>query len=333
MLNEFELLECFSPSFLDNNLLGKGHPYSKCDPYEITYLELPLLMILRSLLFKEGRDYLSLPKEDREEFALDARKVLLCYLGKEENPWIFAEEKEFWKDGMSKLFHQIYLGDGKKLEKVERSIKETIEALDPKNVSIFDLSIKSDKRDKPDIFCFDELLSKAVAMGPLCRYGFNFEAGELEKIFRFYQKIGLTQTEMVRHFLYCLYVYAMESRYNVSPFIEISRRNFRIMIENAEAKKDNDLMELKGRLKENDDPILALYPGIENSNSKLWAYRFYGYPTGWGKDPEKEISISFVDEKFYRNKPYEKQRFYTFFPSLFPKKETTDLIKTILNKK
>lgn len=318
MLDEFEMLDSFLPTNLEA-YKGEGEE-SKVHPYEIvlginkskvTYHYLPLRLLLRSLLFGDGRgeflDFMALDIAERRERALDARLVLLSYLGVEEKESTpkkyYQKEAAEWRNGFLALSELIASRNKRDLCINEKSIASTIDSLNPKKNAVYDFSVASPSRDKPDFFSYDCLLSEAVIMGRLCRYGFHFKPHQLEEIFAFYDSIKdengkqLGRATASRYFLCACYIYALQSRYKPWQYVEIRGERLAIVAYDPEFHKKIRDIDLADYTYEGASPI-AQYPGEDTSGKKPWAYRFLGYEYNdektWGHDPENEVIIDYI---------------------------------------
>lgn len=310
MFDEFALLRCFEVENLDQYVGNAKHPYINYDPKTVTYHTLPLSLILRSLLFKDGLDFASMPPFKREEVALQARKVLLAYLGEDVSSDLFKEETKKWKGGAQKLATVLFKDDPKALKKAKDDRKKTILALRPEEGSIFDISVTNKQRDKIDFFCFDGLLAVSLAQGRLCRYGFKFTGPQLADIKSYYAKSGYSKTQKAKHFLTCLYVYALQSNSPRWAYTSVQKRDLGMVIGVPDMRKSNAISEFLIPPSKSCSPVLEMYQAQEGSESKAWAFSFLGYES-WGNDPENEI-VKWFDEK-----PYSLGLFdgFSYFPS------------------
>lgn len=358
MFNEMEMLNSFSPEALKKWDKKKDHPYSHYDYSDkgagVSYHSLPMTLLLRHLLYKDG-DYLAMSLKEREDRAMDARIVLLSYLGEEKLPKkYFRAEAKKWHNGIKELFGVI--APDRKSAFYASKMKQVAEMkkrLDPKAASIYDFSVFHKQRDNLDFFCYDDLLSMAVAEGPLCVYGFRFKAHELFRIFRFYKQLGndtKAKNDFRWHFAYCLYVYALQTRYgneNEWPYIRIPKRNFYILAGSRTARRGLEelmLLEKYGIEESPLEPYSAeeeLDEEDEKTPSKFWAFRFKGYKYRgkdiWGHNAKEEVIIRYADdlpldsEKGIILSNYDQNKEFIHYPSYtFDKKTFLDLVDKVM---
>lgn len=326
MMNEFALLHSFSHEYLDELKKNGGkHAYSflRDDGEGLKYHSLPLKTILRSLFFSpedpgDGSSFFSRSVEERREMVRDARVVLVHYLGEEgEGPEKhFKKEDEYWKGAGKKLIETIAETSNKSPEKKAKylkSIKTTLIGIDASKRAIYDLTIFDKSGLFPDFFCYDRLVSEAVAMGPLARYGFRFSSEQIEGIRKFYNKrflvsyrsageegeenakeVALEGPAKARHLILCLYVYALGYRYGI-PYVEDANKQMGILVkrEGLKTKSKNGSAEFELEIREKGGDLVLEGIPVDRQR-KFYAWRFNGYPypegEGFGKDPLKRSS-------------------------------------------